>query len=149
MTQTFQGLRDIDDLPAPSGNDLVASAGIALGICLLLVIAFKIYRRQTSRQKRALRALARMRRAVKGNEISPQQLRIQGYTVARVLSHAIGSNGVTRSTALPRVLQVYDDRWTAFRDELATVRYAKNTVRQADDIEWLIDEASFWLSKWP
>ncbi len=149
MTETFQVLQDIEELPAPAGNNLAEQAVMALGLCLLLVLAFKIYRRQTSRRKRASRMLARMRRAARNKEIPVNELHSLGFTIAHTLSTAIGINGITPTTVLPRMLRQYDRRWSVFRDRLATVRYAKNEQPRADDIVWLIDEARYWLSRWP
>jgi hypothetical protein len=149
MTQTFRGLQDIEELPSPAGNSVVASAGIVLGLCLLLAIVIKIHRRQTSQRKRASRALARMRSNVSGKGVAAHELRSLGFAIARVLSHAIGSNGITQTTTLPHLLQKHNKRWSVFQKRLAQVRYAKNAIRQPADIEWLIDEARFWLRKWP
>ena len=146
---TLEALQDIEQLPAPATGNIAFYAGLALCLCLLLFITMRAYRWMSGKRSRASRKLVGIKKEIAGRPLEPDDSRIIAYGIARILSEGIDCNGITQTTALPSPLELHVQRWSSFRERLATARYADGGTLTAGQLADLIDEARFWLRKWP
>lgn len=149
LTQLF----DIEPPLAPGSSPypdmLLASAILLAGIILLGLYI----RRYASRRQRARRELARLARDIsrQADADRPDEMNAQylAYRVAEIVRDGLRLRGLTASTALPDDLFVHRQRWGRFITALDQARYMARDTGRDTDVLPLINEADFWLGKWP
>lgn len=112
---------------------------------VLLVVAVAALRWFTAPRGRAHMQLAVLRHRLARRSTDPRRA---AYDISRILSNAIGVNGLGTRTELPARLYDRQTSWTAFISLLEQARYCRGAIR-ADELDQLFRFARYWLRHWP
>lgn len=135
----LNGIIDIE-FAAPATTAAAWPMPAASAIVVLFMVAL-LLRRHNGARGRGLRALRRLQR-------SRIHDRSTVFELATVLQRALRISALSARTALPVPLQPQQSRWQAFQQRLSDARYAPAPTSPTE-IDQLLQEARYWLRRWP